>query len=158
MTDWTTPTTAAPNDVITSALWNSDVRDNSLHLKEHEIAIESDTDSTGASTSSTSYQTSEMPSQEVTISVTCSVLLILGGRAKVSNQNYGCIIQLFRDSTEIGLPIDVATEDWSGVCVLGVDASLGADTYTFSAKFKSGNASGTAYIDDMTLVVIPIPD
>jgi hypothetical protein len=156
-TTYTAPTTRATNDLITAAIWNTDMVDNIKHLKELHIVPEVDTDAGGSSTTSTSYQTTNLPSESVTTAETCDVIIIASIEANCSNKTYYGEFCAHRDATAVGIAVRVETEDKSIVCVVAVDENLAAGTYAFSIRARSEHGSGTITWDQASMVVIPIP-
>jgi len=102
---WTTPGTAVAGNVLTAALWNSDVRDNSAAIRASQINVQSTTKTDVFTSTSTSLVDITGLSVTITPSSATSKVLVLVSLSIIATSSGGNYMQrgaILRGSTVIG--------------------------------------------------------
>lgn len=157
---WTTPKDWAVLEQLTAANMNTHLRDNLAYLKDNKsnlVTVYQYTYETEVTHTGDTNWTLVGAGQEVVLAATSSVIVLASFSNKASNHipSY----QLYRDTTGLGVSVfDWGGEPYSiGACV-AYDDSVAAGTYTYGLKMKISDGSSTVYCDQLTLLVIVIPD
>lgn len=102
---WTTPGTATAGEVLPASFWNTQVRDNSLHLYNAEANVKSATLSnvTTTITSTGSFADITGLSISITPSASSSLVLVTWSVNVGPDNSNDVLLQLVRASTAIGI-------------------------------------------------------
>lgn len=157
---WTSPKTWVTREQLTSADFNTYIRDNQQHLYDNlftdTILQYSGTDA-GFSTTSTSYQDTGL-SVSVVVSVTSTVICWVASTIETNNASYYAQASIHKDATPTGSGgLTYMTNNVPMIC-LSVDTGVTAATYTYTLKLKSENASATVAVSSQQMFVLVIPE
>jgi hypothetical protein len=160
---WTTPTTVAAGEVLTAALWASDVQANSLAIRQAQVNVVSANTTTKSSTTSSSY--ADVGGMTVTITPSAStskVLVILTIAAGFSSRSGALQFQLVRGATALGnsddgmsvaIDADMETSDLNATFGLRyavfsfLDSPATTSATTYKLQFRRNAGSGTMYFN-----------
>lgn len=140
---WTSPTTRATGDLITAAIWNTDLVDN-LSLAWHQVATGSGSGDTGITTTLTNIQTSASSSWDG--SKLARIYLSWRMIGNFSGSSVTLRIYAYVDSTqiqEISEVTNVAAGDHypGATAVIFTTPSSGSHTFSLKAQMGAGTAS-----------------
>lgn len=140
---WTVPTTRLTDDLITSSIWNTDVVDNLLWLKDPTTDVV--TLSTALTTSSTTF--ADMTGLSITITTNGgSVLVGFTGSFTNSNSAAANNITLLVDGVSEGADDGVAVfVDTDVVSFVWLVEGVSAGSHTFKLQWKVSAGTATLY-------------
>lgn len=154
---YTEPPVISTSDLITAAQMNQWWRDNAMYfyanMAQKPVIASTTMETERTKTGDTNWAAVSGASVEITITETCDVTIIANFNTK-NNGAYSHEHRILRDGvTQVGIDSrQVGATDYRGGCVLAHDKALAAGTYTYALYHKTGNASGTVYTDQVTIM------
>lgn len=179
---WTAPLTFVGNQVLTSTVMNTYLRDNLLELAPAmatemssffvgdganslvERHCKSARIATSQGTTSTSYTDLATAGPSVTLTTGANAIVIIACKTAQTVVNNACAMSWATSGATTNAASDTwcylaeglfANNDSSG-CSIYRTVSLNPGSHTFTAKYRRGGASGTAFFDNRMICVLPI--
>lgn len=166
MTDWTTPHTFAVGEVVIEDHFNTDLRDNMLHLKEQFAAVlcaGTNYDPAGPgywSTTETSPTAIAGTATAITLTATSDVVVHASLTITTSNSSYPGWFRLYRDTTGIGSPVVSYEDSWNHIVLVAHDNNVAAGTYSYKIySYAAGGGGQTIRAAKLVVAVhaMPVP-